>query len=147
MRPQSVVIMAAVLLQLVWAAPSRASQHQGADTLPTKGDINLPYPAEIDLEQESAGWTYRLNQNQSPLYMSTADPPGKSACNGACAKRWIPVVPQANAKPLGDWSIIVRKDGRHQWAFKGHPVYTYVKDTSEKPTGGSGTFHVMPHFR
>ncbi len=145
MRERIVGMIAAVLLPLLLAAPSHASQHH-AVSIPTTADINLPYPADIDLEQETAGWTYRLNQNQSPLYLSTADPPGQSACNGPCAKRWIPVIAPADAKTLGDWTPILRKDGRRQWAFKGHPVYTYAQDTSAKPSGVVGSFHVMPHF-
>jgi predicted lipoprotein with Yx(FWY)xxD motif len=115
-------------------------------SIPKTANINLPYPGQIDLEQESSGWTYRLNQNETPLYMSTADPPGKSVCIGACTKQWPPVIAEASAKPLGDWSIVVRPDGQRQWAFKGHPIYTHANDSSDHPKGASGTFHLMPHF-
>jgi len=125
------------------AAASLAAEPHG---IPKTANINLPYPGQIDLEQESGGWTYRLNQNELPLYMSTADAAGKSACNGACAKKWLPVIAEASAKPIGDWSIIVREDGQRQWAFKDHAVYTHVNDSSEHATGASGSFHLMPHF-
>jgi len=127
------------------AAASWAAESQG-NSIPKTANINLPYPGQIDLEQETHGWTYRLNQHELPLYMSTADSPGKSSCNDACAKRWLPVIAEAGAKRLGDWTIIVRADGQRQWAFKGHPVYTHVDDTSEHPHGDSGSFHLMPHF-
>lgn len=127
------------------AAASLAAGPHG-NGIPKTADINLPYPSQIDLEQEPSGWTYRLNQNELPLYMSTADPPGKSSCNDGCAKKWLPVIAETGAKPLGDWSIIVRADGQRQWAFKDHPVYTHVKDNSDHPTAVSGSFHLMPHF-
>jgi hypothetical protein len=127
------------------AAACSAAESQG-NSIPKTADINLPYPGQIDLEQEGGGWTYRLNQNELPLYMSTADPPGKSSCNGGCAKKWLPVIAEASAKPIGDWTIIVREDGQRQWAFKQHPVYTHVNDSSEHATGASGSFHQMPHF-
>jgi len=126
-------------------AASFAAESHG-NSIPKTANINLPYPGQIDLEQETGGWTYRLNQNELPLYMSTADAAGKSSCNGACAKKWLPVIAEASAKPIGDWTIIVREDGQRQWAFKEHPVYTHVNDNSEHPTGVSGSFHLMPHF-
>jgi predicted lipoprotein with Yx(FWY)xxD motif len=127
------------------AVTSLAAESHG-NSIPKTANINLPYPGQIDLEQEAGGWTYRLNQNELPLYMSTADPPGKSSCSGACAKQWLPVIAEASAKPIGDWSIVVREDGQRQWAFKDHPVYTHVNDSSEHATGVSGSFHLMPHF-
>ena len=49
---------------------------------------------------------------------------GKSACNGPCATNWPPL-PAADAdKASGDWSVIVRDDGRRQWAYKGWPLHT-----------------------
>lgn len=135
----------AAVLCLGIAAASLAAEPHG-NSIPRTANINLPYPGQIDLEQEPGGWTYRLNQNELPLYMSTADPPGKSSCNDGCAKKWVPVLAEASAKPLGDWSVIERADGQRQWAFKGHPVYTHVNDNSDHPTGVSGSFHLMPHF-
>ena len=130
---------------LALAGASGAAEPHG-NSIPRTANINLPYPGQIDLEQESGGWTYRLNQNELPLYMSTADPAGKSSCTDACAKKWLPVIAEASAKPIGDWTIIVRADGQRQWAFKDHAVYTHVNDSSEHATGVSGSFHLMPHF-
>jgi predicted lipoprotein with Yx(FWY)xxD motif len=41
---------------------------------------------------------------------------------------WPPVVAAPNAVATGDWSIITRDDGTRQWALKGKPLYTFVKD-------------------
>lgn len=53
---------------------------------------------------------------------------GKSVCNDKCAVAWPPVLATASDKPGGDYSIVVRDDGRRQWAFKGKPLYTWPED-------------------
>ena len=101
-------------------------------------NIDLPYPVQVDLVQERSGWTYLQSQTELPLYMSVADPLGRSMCNDGCAKRWLPLIAPSDAKPLGEWTIIDRNDGRRQWAFEGHAVYTYVKDTPQEGDRGGG---------
>ena len=41
---------------------------------------------------------------------------------------WKPVVAGADDKDIGDWSIVTRKDGTRQWAYKGAALYTNVND-------------------
>jgi predicted lipoprotein with Yx(FWY)xxD motif len=53
--------------------------------------------------------------------------PGKSACNGQCATNWPPLMASDDAKASGNWTIVVRDDGKKQWAYKGKPLY-YWKD-------------------
>ena len=64
--------------------------------------------------------------------------PGKSACNGPCAQNWPPLMAAADAKASGDWSVITRDDGSKQWAYKGKPLYAWVKDTKPGDTTGDG---------
>jgi predicted lipoprotein with Yx(FWY)xxD motif len=68
--------------------------------------------------------------------------PGKSACNGQCAKNWPPLAAKANAKPMGDWTVVTRDDGSKQWAYKGKPLYTWVKDSKPGDTSGEGVNNV-----
>lgn len=63
---------------------------------------------------------------------------GKSACVDACAANWPPLGVTATAVPLGDYSIITRADGSRQWAFKGLPLYYYVKDAKPGDRLGDG---------
>lgn len=53
---------------------------------------------------------------------------GKSACNGACAVKWPPVMARPGDVAAGDYTIVVRDDGKHQWAFRGKPLYTWPED-------------------
>lgn len=51
------------------------------------------------------------NDNGMTLYVFGKDAGGKSACNGPCAGNWPPLKASANAKPMGDYSLITRDDG------------------------------------
>lgn len=61
---------------------------------------------------------------------------GKSVCNGQCAQNWPPLMAAGNAAASGDWSVVTRDDGGRQWAYKGKPLYYWVKD--QKPGDRSG---------
>ena len=63
---------------------------------------------------------------------------GKSACNGPCAKNWPPLAATDADKAEGDWTIITRDDGAKQWAYKGKPVYAWVKDMKAGDRSGDG---------
>jgi predicted lipoprotein with Yx(FWY)xxD motif len=53
---------------------------------------------------------------------------GKSVCVDKCAVNWPPFMATAGASAKGDWSIVTRADGSHQWAYKGSPLYYWIKD-------------------
>lgn len=63
---------------------------------------------------------------------------GKSVCNGQCAKNWPPFMVTADDKPGDYWSIITRDEGGKQWAYKGKPVYLWVKDQRPGDRTGDG---------
>ena len=69
-----------------------------------------------------------VNSAGMTLYTFDKDSGGKSACNDQCAKIWPPLMASADAKPMGDLTVITRDDGSKQWASKGKPLYTYAKD-------------------
>jgi predicted lipoprotein with Yx(FWY)xxD motif len=80
------------------------------------------------------------------LYIFDKDSTGKSACNGQCAQNWPPLMAASNAAASGDWSVVTRDDGAKQWAYKGKPLYTWVKDTKPGDATGEGvannTWHI-----
>ena len=63
---------------------------------------------------------------------------GQSACVAACATNWPPLGVAPNAVPLGDYTIITRADGSKQWAYKGLPLYYFVKDAKPGDRTGDG---------
>ena len=71
-----------------------------------------------------------VNTSGMTLYTFDKDPKGagKSACNGKCATAWPPLMATASDQASGDYTIITRDDGSKQWAYKGSPLYLWVKD-------------------
>ena len=67
---------------------------------------------------------------------------GKSTCNGQCAANWPPLIAADNAKPIGAYTIVVRDDGKRQWAYKGWPLYYWAKDTKAGDKTGDGVNNV-----
>ena len=61
----------------------------------------------------------------------------------AAAQKQIPApadvkAAPADAKPMGDWTIVTRDDKTRQWAYKGRPLYTWIKDAKPGDTSGDG---------
>lgn len=67
---------------------------------------------------------------------------GKSVCNGPCATNWPPLAASADAGAQGDFSVILRDDGSRQWAYKGKPLYFWIKDSQPGDTSGDGVNQV-----
>jgi predicted lipoprotein with Yx(FWY)xxD motif len=64
--------------------------------------------------------------------------PGKSVCNGPCATNWPPALVADDAKASGAWTVVTRDDGLKQWAYKGKPLYAFVKDAKPGDKAGDG---------
>ena len=77
------------------------------------------------------------------LYDFVVDKHGTSACYGACAALWPPVI--TKGKPLaghGTRASLLgttkRKDGKLQVTYGGHPLYYFVTDRKPGQTTGQG---------
>ena len=117
---------------------------------PQQADASVPYPTEVALVNEPPkGFTYRQSPDRLPLYTWDKDAPGKSNCYDGCDTEWIPLLAPAEAKTLGEWSLVPRRDGKHQWAYRKHPVYMLVHDSADAPIGDgtNGEWHLLPHFQ
>jgi predicted lipoprotein with Yx(FWY)xxD motif len=62
---------------------------------------------------------------------------GKSDCYEKCAANWPPFAADGG-KEGGDYSVIARTDGKQQWAYKGKPLYFWVKDMKAGDKTGDG---------
>ena len=78
--------------------------------------------------------------NGMTLYTFDKDPAGggKSVCNGPCAGNWPPLYAADSDSASGDWSIVTRDDGKKQWAYKGKPLYYWIKDGKPGDKTGDG---------
>lgn len=76
------------------------------------------------------------------LYTYDNDNGGKSACNGPCATNWPPLLAQDADHGSGDYSIVMRDDGKKQWAYKGKPLYQWANDKKPGDKTGDGVKNV-----
>jgi predicted lipoprotein with Yx(FWY)xxD motif len=84
-----------------------------------------------------------VNSQGRTLYLFKADQGTKSACTGACAGAWPPLL--VNGKPtLGkgiNASLVgtaTRPEGTTQLTYNGHPLYLFAQDQKAGETNGQG---------
>ena len=82
------------------------------------------------------GVTVLTNAKGFALYSFAPDTATKSACTGACAAAWPPQPASGTVK--SPYTTITRSDGSTQLVFDGHPLYTYIADTSPGTASGNG---------
>lgn len=101
--------------------------------------------AEPAMMGKTAKGTIMVDAKGMTLYSFDKDVVGKSNCNDKCAVEWPPLKAAADAKASGDWTIVIRDDKSQMWAYKGHPLYTFLDDkkagevTGDKKDG----FHIV----
>ena len=71
------------------------------------------------------------------LYLFQKDKHGKSACSGACAQNWPPLLTKGAPKAAADaksslLGTIRRADGTTQVTYNKHPLYTFVADKGKR---------------
>jgi predicted lipoprotein with Yx(FWY)xxD motif len=93
-------------------------------------------PVGIIVNKHGDGWHFADAKGLALYVYDKDEVPGKSQCNGECAKLWPPYAAADDAKTLGGWDIIVREDGVHQWTYRGKPVYSYAKEQTPDTTFG-----------
>jgi predicted lipoprotein with Yx(FWY)xxD motif len=103
-----------------------------------------PTPAEISVFIEDGRYIFRTNDDLA-IYTFARDKDGHPTCLGECAKTWPPVIAPADAHRVGEWTAIKRSNVSRQWAYKGKPVYTYVRDEPGKAlgTGVDGVWQIV----
>ena len=81
-----------------------------------------------------------VGPNGMTLYVFDKDTAnsGKSVCNGPCAALWPALLATEADKPVGDYAVITRDDGKKQWSMKGKPLYFWSKDSKPGDKTGDG---------
>src|SRR3984957_10872539 len=101
------------------------------------------------------GTTVLTNAKGFTLYSFAPDTPTASKCYGSCASYWPPAIGTSSAGTglPGKTSTIKRTDGSTQLVYNGHPLYTYIGDTSPGQASGNhlnlngGLWHEVPASR
>lgn len=94
---------------------------------------------------KAAGGTILVDGTGMSLYTWDNDRKGTSNCNGGCAKAWPPLLAAGSAHDAGDFTVITRKDGARQWAYKGQALYGWQGDATPGDITGDGvggTWHL-----
>ena len=120
------------------ALSSRLGPVFGAALLAACTSMSMPWSAHAEPATVSDG--VYVGPNGMSLYTFDRDTmgSGKSACNGACATNWPPLMATAGDSGSGAWTIVTRDDGSRQWAYKGKPVYYWAKDSKPGDRTGDG---------
>lgn len=95
-------------------------------------------PATVKTRTTSLG-TILVDAKGRTLYLFLKDKNGKSACAGACAAAWPPLLTKGKPKAAGSASAsklgtTKRSDGTTQVTYNHHPLYRFIQD---KNTPGS----------
>ena len=125
-------VVAVVAVPAVAVAASHSSSHSRSSA------------ATVSVRKTKLGRVL-VNSRGVTLYLFEKDKKGKSACNGACATAWPPLLtkgkpkahPGVQASKLGTTR---RSNRTTQVTYSGHPLYTFVGDRN-KPgsTAGEGS--------
>ena len=127
--------MLVLVLVLALGGIAAAAGHGSADKAASK-------QALVTTRKTKLG-TVLVNAQGRSLYLFLKDKNGKSACSGACAKAWPPLMTTgkpkaaggANAKLLGT----TKRSNGTQVTYNGHPLYTFFQDTKAGQTKGQGS--------
>jgi len=136
--------LAALALTVSACASSGSSSATTANTPAAGGNSSSSAPAAAGGNTVTAktigSQQVVVDSKGMTLYWFAIDTPSKSNCSGSCATYWPPVKGPVTAGSgvTGTLGTITRSDGSTQATYDGHPLYTYVADTSPGQNKGNG---------
>ncbi len=96
--------------------------------------------AMLKIDQTSLG-SVLTNAQGLTVYWFAKDTAANSACSGACAAAWPPVIgmpqPASGFKLTGKLGEIKRADGSMQATYDGHPLYLFAGDSKPGQVNGN----------
>ena len=131
-------LAAAVLLVTACASSSSSTSSAPATSAPAAGATGS---SGTTLQSRTiSGTAVVTNSSGYTLYWFAPDTSTTSKCNGSCAAYWPPLKGPATegSGVTGTLGTITRSDGTTQVTYDGHPLYTYVGDTSPGQNKGNG---------
>jgi predicted lipoprotein with Yx(FWY)xxD motif len=120
----TVTVAAAMMLGLP------AARAGAARVLPTTpaGITLVEVVLEGGTSQPVLQWVRIGDADGRTLLAYDQDTASTSQCLDACAQEFRPLAAARDARVFGDWSLVRRADGSRQWAYQGHPLYTWAKE-------------------
>lgn len=106
----------------------------------------LAYPIEMKLpaglavkELPDAAAFVLVDRRNHTIYAADAARAGEiESCTTDACRQWKVLSAPQLADSVGDFTIIERRDGTHQWAFRGQPLYTFSRDLAPGYANGLG---------
>ncbi len=140
-RPMTSLAGAAVVLLAALAVVGCGSSDSSSSAQAAPKTAN-GQPATVGVANSDLG-NILVNMKGRTLYLFQKDSGSKSACTGACAAAWPPLL--ANGKPTvgsGATASMVgtttRSPRARQVTYNGHPLYLYEGDQKPGDTNGQG---------
>jgi predicted lipoprotein with Yx(FWY)xxD motif len=137
--------LAALALTVSACASSASSSPSAANTPAAGGNSSSAAPAAAAggntvTEKTVGGQQVLVDSKGMTLYWFAIDTSTKSNCTGSCLTYWPPVTGPltAGSGVTGTLGTITGADGTKQATYMGHPLYTYVGDTSPGQNKGNG---------
>lgn len=112
-----------------------------AMTQSSSGDASLiPTENIYHVRVDSAKGEYLTDFADKALYIFDKDTEGVSNCYDTCAQKWPVYTSGATAQKVlpVNVTVITRKDGTKQFAWKGMPLYYFASDTKAGDITGDG---------
>ncbi|MHC2619690.1 putative lipoprotein with Yx(FWY)xxD motif [Bradyrhizobium huanghuaihaiense] len=129
-----IIVAAAIALS---AVPALANGHGGGDAPPPPKPEATTAPAKVVLTKQGPKL---VDLKGMTLYTYERDTTGKTSnCNGKCTETWVPLAATADAKAVGDFTVINRNDGSKMWAYRYRPLYTSPADKAPGDANGTAT--------
>lgn len=119
------------------AGHALANGHGGGEAPPPPKPEATTAPAKVILTKQGLKL---VDLKGMTLYTYERDTSGKTSnCNGKCAETWVPLAATAQAKAIGDFTVINREDGSKMWAYRYRPLYTSPADKAPGDANGNAT--------
>ena len=141
----SVSLLMVALFAVACASSSSTTTGSSGGTTPTTAPSSnsaaVLKTASVTLNGQSV--TMLTNAQGKTLYYFKPDSATKSACFGACAGNWPPLLFTSSGSPtsastLSGTLTVVRDANGQQVEYNGHPLYTFAQDTAPGQTNGEG---------
>ncbi len=138
--PLGVALLAAACSSSGSGSSSSSSSASAAAAAPAS---SAGSSSTVITTKASSGGSFLTNGAGRAVYLFMADSSGKSACDGACAAAWPPVIATGQPTAAGsaqasDLGTITRSDGTKQVTYDGHPLYYFEGDTGPGMDRGQG---------
>jgi predicted lipoprotein with Yx(FWY)xxD motif len=144
-RPLASVMTTAAIGALALSACGGSSTTKASNASSSTSAVAVANtsPVQIGTTHTSLGTVLVAGPKRLTVYMFEGDKGGTSACSGACAELWPPVITTSEPTAEGGasaskLSTITRSDGSKQVTYNGHPLYYFAKDTAAGETHGQG---------